>query len=67
MKPMPKVRLTRFGAGVHVFWLAEKDLPIGIAPSVVRSWNEAIMVGISLFRKMRMKSRVSLRGNVRPN
>ncbi len=45
MKPAPKVALTRFGAGVHTFWLAEKDLPLGIAPSVVRSWNEAIMNG----------------------
>ena len=45
MKPPPRVRLTRFGAGVHTFWLAEKDLPIGIAPSVVRGWNEAILGG----------------------
>lgn len=43
MKPSPKAGLTRFGAGVHTFWLAEKDLPVGIAPSVARSWNEAIM------------------------
>ena len=45
MKPAPKTRLTRFEAGVHTFWLAEKDLPLGIAPSVVRSWNEAITGG----------------------
>lgn len=45
MKPAPKVRLTRFGAGVHVFWLGEKDLPMGIAPAVVGSWNDAIMGG----------------------
>jgi len=43
MKPTPKVWLTRFGAGVHVFWLPDKDLPMGIAPSVVRLWNETIM------------------------
>ena len=45
MKPAPKVRLTRFGAGVHVFWTPEQDLPMGIAPSVVRSWHEAITNG----------------------
>jgi len=45
MKPAPKIRLTCFGAGVHVFWLPEKDLPMGIAPSVIRLWNETIMNG----------------------
>ena len=45
MKPAPKVRLTCLGAGVHTFWLPERDLPLGIAPSVVRSWNEAVMGG----------------------
>ncbi|HXF75857.1 MAG TPA: hypothetical protein VNN13_07165, partial [Methylomirabilota bacterium] len=29
MKPAPKIALTRFGAGVHSFWKAEKDLPAG--------------------------------------
>jgi hypothetical protein len=33
MKPAPKIAITRFGAGVHSFWKAEKDLPIGIVPS----------------------------------
>jgi hypothetical protein len=45
MTPQPKTALTRFGAGVHVFWLAEKDLPLGIAPSVAKLWNESIMNG----------------------
>jgi len=27
MKPAPKIGITRFGAGVHSFWKAEKDLP----------------------------------------
>jgi len=45
MKPAPRAKLIRFGAGVHTFWLAEKDLPLGIAPSVVRLWNEAIKDG----------------------
>ena len=28
MKPAPKIAITRFGAGVHSFWKAEKDLPV---------------------------------------
>jgi hypothetical protein len=27
MKPAPKIAITRFGAGVHGFWKADKDLP----------------------------------------
>ena len=42
MKPAPKIAITRFGAGVHSFWKAEKDLPVGIVPSVIKSWNEAV-------------------------
>ena len=45
MKPAPKIAITRFGAGVHSFWKAEKDLPVGIVPSVIKSWNEAVMNG----------------------
>lgn len=45
MKPAPKVSLTRLGAGVHVFWTPEKDLPLGIAPSVARLWHRAITNG----------------------
>lgn len=48
MKPAPKVRLARFGAGVHVFWLAEKDLPLGIAPAAARLWDQAITNGYFL-------------------
>ena len=48
MRPQPKTALTRYGAGVHVFWLAEKDLPLGIAPSVAKLWNESIMNGYFL-------------------
>jgi hypothetical protein len=47
MNPAPKIALTRFGAGVHSFWKAEKDLPVGIAPSVLRTWNDAVWAGIS--------------------
>jgi hypothetical protein len=45
MKPAPKIAITRFGAGVHSFWKAEKDLPVGIVPSVIKSWNNAVMNG----------------------
>jgi hypothetical protein len=40
-----KFAITRFGASVHSFWKAEKDLPEGIVPSVIKSWNEAVMGG----------------------
>ena len=45
MKPAPKIALTRFGAGVHSFWKAEQDLPVGIVPSVLKSWNDAVLGG----------------------
>src|SRR5918995_4821411 len=45
MKPAPKIAITRFGAGVHSFWKAEKDLPVGIVPSVIKSWHEAVISG----------------------
>jgi hypothetical protein len=48
MLPAPKIAITRFGAGVHSFWKAEKDLPAGIVPSVVKSWNEAVTGGYFL-------------------
>jgi hypothetical protein len=48
MKPAPKIALTRFGAGVHSFWKAEKDLPVGIVPSVLKSWDQAVRDGYFL-------------------
>jgi hypothetical protein len=45
MNPAPKIATTRFGAGVHSCWKAEKDLPVGIVPSVITSWNEAVLPG----------------------
>jgi hypothetical protein len=45
MNPAPKIGITWFGAGVHSFWKAEKDLPVGIVPSVVKSWKEAVTGG----------------------
>lgn len=48
MHPAPKIALTRFGAGVHSFWKAEKDLPAGIMPSVLCTWNDAVTGGYFL-------------------
>jgi hypothetical protein len=45
MKPVPKIAITRFGSSVHSFWKAEKDLPVGIVPSIIKSWNEAVVGG----------------------
>ncbi len=32
IKPALKIVITRFGADVHSFWKADKDLPVGIVP-----------------------------------
>src|SRR5918995_80705 len=45
MKPAPKIAITRFGAGVHSFWKAEKDLPVSIVLSVIKSRREAVISG----------------------
>lgn len=45
MNPPPKIGISRFGAGVHSFWKPEKDLPVGIVPSVIKSWKEAVTGG----------------------
>jgi len=45
MKPAPQTGITRFVGGVHSFWKPEKDLPAGIAPSVIKSWKEAVVGG----------------------
>ena len=45
MKPAPKIAITRFGAGVHSFWKAEKDLTVGFVPSGIKSWKEAVLNG----------------------
>jgi hypothetical protein len=41
----PKVRLTRWGAGVHTYHKAEPGLPLGIAPPVVEFYVTAIKEG----------------------
>jgi hypothetical protein len=45
LDPAPKVRLTRFGAGVHTYQKSEADLPLGIAPPVAEFYVQAIQAG----------------------
>ena len=45
LEPAPKVRLTRWGAGVHTYHKAEADLPLGIAPPVAEFYVRAIQEG----------------------
>ena len=45
MSPPPKVRVVEYGAGVHGYTKAEKDLPLGIAPAVTKVWYDAIVGG----------------------
>lgn len=40
MNPAPKTSLVHFQAGIHSYWNALDDLPIGIAPSVAKLWHE---------------------------
>lgn len=52
MKPPPKVDVVHFEAGVHCIWEPdEDDLPMGIAPAVIKSWNDAIMNGYFVVSK----------------
>jgi len=43
--PAPRVMVTRFGAGVHVYTKAETDLPLGIGPAVAEFYHQAITGG----------------------
>jgi len=45
MKPAPRVDVVHFEAGVHCIWEPEADLPMGIAPAVILSWDDAIKRG----------------------
>ena len=45
MTPRPRVDVVHFEAGVHCIWEPEEDLPMGIAPAVIKSWNDAIVGG----------------------
>ncbi len=41
----PKARLVQYDAGVHGYEKAEEGLPRGLAPAMIKTWNEAIMNG----------------------
>ncbi len=45
LDPAPKVRVTRWGAGVHTYHKPEPDLPLGIAPPVAEFYVRAIQEG----------------------
>jgi len=45
MNPAPRVTVTQFDAGVHGIWFPEDDLPMGIAPAVIQSWDQAVTGG----------------------
>ena len=45
MEPAPKVDLVAFGGGYHVYYRPEPDLPMGVAPGVVKLWYDAITGG----------------------
>jgi hypothetical protein len=46
--PGPLCTVTQFGAGIHNYWTAEEDLPLGVAPAVYITWDEAIKGGYFL-------------------
>jgi hypothetical protein len=48
--PAPKVRLTKFGAGVHTYNKAEEGLPLGIVPAVAELYHQGITNGYFLAR-----------------
>ena len=45
INPQPKVKLTRFGAGVHTYHKSEEGLPLGIVPTVTEYYFKAITGG----------------------
>lgn len=45
LDPAPKVRVTRWGAGVHTYHKSEPGLPLGVAPPVAEFYVRAIQEG----------------------
>jgi hypothetical protein len=45
LDPAPKVRVTRWGAGVHTYHKSEPGLPLGVAPPVAEFYVKAIQEG----------------------
>lgn len=45
LMPSTKLKLVQLGAGVHTYWEAEPNLPLGVAPIAAKINHEAIMKG----------------------
>jgi hypothetical protein len=45
LRPAPKFDYVQLGTGVHSYWRAEDELPLGVCPAVVKIWDDAIMNG----------------------
>ncbi len=45
LMPSTKIKLIQLGAGVHTYWEAEPNLPLGVAPIAAKINHEAIMKG----------------------
>jgi hypothetical protein len=48
LDPAPKVRVVKWGAGVHTYHKAEPGLPLGVAPPVAEFYVKAIQAGYFL-------------------
>jgi hypothetical protein len=42
LRPAPRVSVTQFGAGTHVYYKPEPDFPLGITPAVAGLFHQAI-------------------------
>jgi hypothetical protein len=45
LSPAPRVRVTQLGAGTHIYYKPQPDLPLGLAPAAAKLWHDAIMGG----------------------
>ena len=45
LEPAPKVRVVKWGAGVHTYHKAEPGLPLGVAPPMAEFYVQAIQGG----------------------
>lgn len=45
LTPKPKVRVAMLGAGTHIYYKPEPDLPLGLCGVVAGLWHEAVSGG----------------------
>lgn len=45
LRPAPKVRLAMLGAGTHIYYKPEPDLPLGLCPVAAQLWHDAVTGG----------------------